>query len=225
MNTELASRRAAVPAGRPVAHRAQRLRDRAVLRDGSEVLIRPVRPDDATLLADGFDRLGPRSRRFRFLTAKNHLSSTELRSTSPRSTSTITRRSARSIPSTDVGSVSPATSAPPSTGRSPGSRSPSSTSVAGTRAGSALLARLTNRAPSEGIRRFTALVAVDNQAVFALLRSLPGDLDLVGHGHGALEYKISLLGRKRRRRWLPAGRPRRGEPRGLLRRDDPATQH
>jgi hypothetical protein len=35
----------------------------AVLRDGSTVLIRPVRSTDAPLLADGFARLSARSRR------------------------------------------------------------------------------------------------------------------------------------------------------------------
>lgn len=55
---EVASRRTAVSlAGRPVAHRAQGLRDRAVLRGGPDVLIRGVRHDDAALLVDGFDRL------------------------------------------------------------------------------------------------------------------------------------------------------------------------
>src|SRR5215469_10328809 len=50
-----------------------------VLRDGSVVLIRPVRGTDAPLLADGFARLSPQSRRMRFLGTKTTLSATELR--------------------------------------------------------------------------------------------------------------------------------------------------
>jgi len=50
-----------------------------VLRDGSAVLIRQVRSTDAPLLADGFARLSPRSRRMRFLGAKTALSAAELR--------------------------------------------------------------------------------------------------------------------------------------------------
>ncbi len=50
-----------------------------VLRDGSAVLIRQVRSTDAPLLADGFARLSPRSRRMRFLGAKTTLSAAELR--------------------------------------------------------------------------------------------------------------------------------------------------
>jgi len=52
----------AAAAGRPV-----------VLRDGSAVLIRPVRRADAPLLADGFARLSARSRRLRFLSPKKEL--------------------------------------------------------------------------------------------------------------------------------------------------------
>ena len=49
-----------------------------VLRDGSAVLIRPVRRADAPLLADGFARLSARSRRLRFLSPKEELSPAEL---------------------------------------------------------------------------------------------------------------------------------------------------
>jgi GNAT superfamily N-acetyltransferase len=52
---------------------------RVVLRDGSKVVIRPVRGEDAPLLADGFTRLGPESRRLRFLRRKDELSAAELR--------------------------------------------------------------------------------------------------------------------------------------------------
>ena len=54
--------------------------DRPVaLRDGSKVLIRQVQPADAQLLADGFARLSPQSRRMRFLARKDQLSVAELR--------------------------------------------------------------------------------------------------------------------------------------------------
>jgi hypothetical protein len=56
------SRATAAAAGRPV-----------VLRDGSAVLIRPVRRADARLLADGFARLSARSRRLRFLSPKEEV--------------------------------------------------------------------------------------------------------------------------------------------------------
>ena len=52
---------------------------RVMLRDGSAVLIRPVQGDDAPLLADGFARLSAKSRRSRFLTGKEELTTRKLR--------------------------------------------------------------------------------------------------------------------------------------------------
>src|SRR5690242_8812841 len=52
--------------------------ERVALPDGSTVVVRPVQPTDQALFADGFDRLSLRSRRQRFLTAKQELSSAEL---------------------------------------------------------------------------------------------------------------------------------------------------
>ena len=82
-----AARRAKPPAppatGRPVR-----------LRDGSAVLIRPVRTTDAGLIADGFARLSHRSRRMRFLGTKTSCPPRSC-ATSPMSTTTTTRRSAR----------------------------------------------------------------------------------------------------------------------------------
>jgi protein lysine acetyltransferase len=49
------------------------------LDSGVEVVIRPIRPDDKTLLAEGIARLSPRSARFRFLAPKNKLTGAELR--------------------------------------------------------------------------------------------------------------------------------------------------
>ena len=71
-----AARRArpARPGGEPPAISRQ-----VLLRDGSPVLIRPVRSTDAPLLADGFARLTERSRRLRFLGRKNTLTEADLR--------------------------------------------------------------------------------------------------------------------------------------------------
>lgn len=53
-------------------------RETAVLRDGSRVTLRLVRPDDKALLRRGFERLSPESRYRRFLSAKTELSDAEL---------------------------------------------------------------------------------------------------------------------------------------------------
>jgi GNAT superfamily N-acetyltransferase len=54
-------------------------REPAVLRDGSEVVLRLIRPDDKELLLRGFRTLSHESRYRRFFSAKNDLSPEELR--------------------------------------------------------------------------------------------------------------------------------------------------
>jgi protein lysine acetyltransferase len=49
------------------------------LSDGTRVLVRPIRPDDKQLLADGLRRLSRETVRRRFLAAKPRFTSTELR--------------------------------------------------------------------------------------------------------------------------------------------------
>lgn len=51
----------------------------AALRDGTPVLIRPIRPDDAPRLQEGFRRLSPRSIYLRFLEAYKELSDRQAR--------------------------------------------------------------------------------------------------------------------------------------------------
>jgi GNAT superfamily N-acetyltransferase len=53
--------------------------EHATLRDGTEVVVRLLRPDDRELLRAGFGRLSPESRYRRFFAAKNELSARELR--------------------------------------------------------------------------------------------------------------------------------------------------
>jgi GNAT superfamily N-acetyltransferase len=49
------------------------------LRDGTEVFIRPIRPEDKALLVRGMAELSPRSARLRFMGPKNRLTLAELR--------------------------------------------------------------------------------------------------------------------------------------------------
>ena len=53
--------------------------ERVTLRDGTEVVLRLVQPDDKALLREGFARLSPESRYRRFFTPKNELTPDELR--------------------------------------------------------------------------------------------------------------------------------------------------
>jgi GNAT superfamily N-acetyltransferase len=52
---------------------------RTSLRDGTPVLVRPIRPDDKDLVRRGFDRLSPASRYQRFLAPVDELTEAELK--------------------------------------------------------------------------------------------------------------------------------------------------
>jgi RimJ/RimL family protein N-acetyltransferase len=162
---------------------------RAVLRDGSEVLIRPVQSADAPLVADGFARLSARSRQLRFLAPKKELSPAELRYFTD-----VDHHDHEALGALDH----------------PGGRGvgiaryvrdaddPQAAEIAvtivddwqGRGLGTELVAQLSDRARCEGIRRFTALVAADNPAMAGLLRSVRADL--VRSEPGALQYEITL---------------------------------
>jgi RimJ/RimL family protein N-acetyltransferase len=52
---------------------------RVELASGVDVLIRPIRPSDAPMIAEGFERLDPESRRLRFFSPMPRLSASVLR--------------------------------------------------------------------------------------------------------------------------------------------------
>jgi RimJ/RimL family protein N-acetyltransferase len=159
------------------------------LRDGSKVLIRQVQPADAPLLADGFARLSPRSRRMRFLARKDQLSAAELRYFTA-----VDHHDHEALGAVDQAD-----------GRGVGvaryvrdADDPHAAEIAvtvvddwqGRGLGTELLTWLSARARSEGIHRFTALVAEDNMAIAGLLRNMSARL--VGRSPGTVEYEITL---------------------------------
>ena len=160
-----------------------------MLRDGSTVLIRQVRSDDAALLADGFARLGARSRQMRLMRRKNELCPAELRYFTD-----VDHHDHEAL-----GALNQAD------GRGVGiaryirdAKDPQAAEIAvtivddwqGRGLGTELLAQLPDRARSEGIRRFTALVSASNAAMAGLLRNMSANL--VGRGPGTVEYEITL---------------------------------
>ena len=164
-------------------------REQVVLRDGSAVLIRPVRGTDAALLADGFARLSERSRRFRFLGRKTTLTKADLRYFT-----NVDHHDHEALGALDHvrgGGVGIA--------RYVRDReNPAAAEIAvtvvddwqGRGLGTELLARLSERAREEGIGRFTAVVADDNAAASGLLRN--SGAILVHRGSGIVEYEIEL---------------------------------
>jgi RimJ/RimL family protein N-acetyltransferase len=160
-----------------------------VLRDGSAVLIRQVRSADAPLLADGFARLGAASRQSRFLGVKKGLSAAELRYFTD-----VDHHDHEALAALDragghgVGIARYV--------RDTGDPQAAEIAVTivddwqGRGLGTELLARLSDRARTEGIRRFTALADAGNVAVAALLRN--AGARLVCRGRGIVEYEITL---------------------------------
>ena len=161
----------------------------AVLRDGSAVLIRQVHSTDAALLAGGFARLSAASRQMRFLGVKKDLSAAELRYFTD-----VDHHDHEALGALDRGS-----------GHGVGiaryirdADDPQAAEIAvtivddwqGRGLGTELLARLSDRARREGIRRFTALADAENVAVAALLRN--AGARLVRRGRGTVEYEITL---------------------------------
>jgi RimJ/RimL family protein N-acetyltransferase len=162
---------------------------RVVLRDGSKVVIRQVQPADAPLLADGFARLSPQSRRMRFLARKDQLSAAELRYLTD--VDHHDHEALGALDQADGRGVGVARYV-----RDAQDRHAAEIAVTivddwqGRGLGTELLTRLSERARAEGICRFTALVAEDNMAMAGLLRNMSASL--AGRSPGTVEYEITL---------------------------------
>jgi RimJ/RimL family protein N-acetyltransferase len=162
---------------------------RAVLRDGSAVVIRPIRRADAPALAEGFARLSARSRQLRFLTGKRELSPKELRYFTE-----VDHHDHEALAAVDQAGGRGLGVARYIRSASDAQRADIALTVVdewqGRGVGTALLARLAQRARQEGIRRFTALAAADNVAVARLAQAVGA---VLRRGEfGTVAYEISL---------------------------------
>jgi RimJ/RimL family protein N-acetyltransferase len=159
------------------------------LRDGSTVLIRPIDPSDGDRLARAYERLSPESRRLRFV------------STPP----ALTEEDLRYLTHVDGTRHDALVALDPPTGELVGEaryvREPGRTDTAevaavvledrrGRGIATALLTDLTNRARERGIRRYKALVAVDNQVVLDALAKLGAKP--IGGDDGQVELEFDL---------------------------------
>lgn len=163
---------------------------RVVLKDGSKVLIRQVHREDAPLLAEGFARFSAESRRLRFLTDKPRLTEAELHYFTH-----IDHHDHEALGAVDE-----------TDGRALGiaryirdTTDPEQAEIAvavvddwqGRGLGTELVNRLMDRAREEGIHRFTALVAVDNEMMVNLLHDIGGELHATPNEAGAVEYELT----------------------------------
>jgi GNAT superfamily N-acetyltransferase len=147
------------------------------LRDGSQVLIRPVRPDDKPLFVSGFEHLSEASRYLRFMGSKTALSVSDLEFFTE-----LDHEDHEAIGALD-----------PFTGEGLGVAryirvpdQPQSAEAAvvvidewqGRGLGTALLERLVESAREHGIERFMASLFTDNRAMLALFRGI-GDVEVI----------------------------------------------
>ena len=138
-----------------------------ILRDGSWVAIRPVRPEDGPLLTDGFARLSARSRRSRFFTGKVRLSEAEVRYLTNIDHYDHEALGAVSRDGRGVGVARYIRD------RDESASAEVAVTVVdewqGRGLGGKLLALLSDRARAAGITRFTAVTAADNTAAKTLI--------------------------------------------------------
>ena len=163
------------------------------LPDGARVLIRPIRPDDKGMLADGLRRLSPQSAQRRFLTPKRSFSRAELRyltevdgrdhvalvAESPANPVRRLIAVGRFVRLTDdlEAAETAITVADEWQGRG---------------LGSVLGKHLAHAARNRGIRRFTATMASDNVAAHRLMAKLTSHLEQRHVGSGVDELVLDL---------------------------------
>jgi GNAT superfamily N-acetyltransferase len=161
------------------------------LRDGSRIMMRPVRPEDKDAIAAGFARLSPESRYRRFFAPLSRLSEADLRYLTE-----VDHHDHEAILAFD-----PQRDEPVGVARYVRSDDPTAAEVAvtvvddwhGRGVATTLLEQLVIRAREEGIERFLALILAENEAAIDLFRHLArGDPEPRQSASGNLELVIEL---------------------------------
>jgi GNAT superfamily N-acetyltransferase len=147
----------------------------AQLSDGTEVLVRMVRPSDRLLMKAAWERLSPESRYRRFLSVKGRLTDDEMTYlTSPDGVNHVALGAVRAVDGVEEGlgvarfarlADEPTVAEPAIVVVDPWQRKG---------LGRLLLARLVEVAREHGIERFRSDVLASNDAMRALLAGLPG---------------------------------------------------
>ncbi len=194
-------------------------RRRTSLRDGTATLLRQIRPEDRTQLADGFDRLSPASRRQRFHGHVHELTDRQLDYLTD-----VDHLDHEAIVAIDLDHPEQPGIGVARYVRDPFERHVAEATVVvaddhhGQGAGTLLLGALAARARSQGITRFRSYVLRHNAPMLALFDQLGGTRD--PETEDAWRVELSLPSRTRdlpdtpaARAFLAAARP--SGPRGL----------
>ena len=160
------------------------------LRDGREIVVRPIQPDDRGELAAGMRRLSPESRYRRFFTPTSELSESQLTYLTE-----VDHHDHEALvavdPETEHG-IGVARFI-----RSPEDRERAEVAVAvadswqGQGVATALLDRLAERARAEGVRRFSAEILAENRAMLELIEEV-GPVTTKQRDHGSVEVEVEL---------------------------------
>jgi RimJ/RimL family protein N-acetyltransferase len=164
------------------------------LPDGVPVLLRPIRPDDKSMLSEGLRRLSPESAQRRFLTPKRSFSRTELRYL----TEVDGRDHVALVAENPVAPVRRLIAVARFVRLQD---DPEAAEVAVTVAdewqnrglGSMLGEHLAHSARNRGIRRFTATMASDNLPAHRLMARLTHHLEQHHAGSGVDELTLDLV--------------------------------
>jgi L-amino acid N-acyltransferase YncA len=160
------------------------------LPDGSEVLVRPVRPEDKPLFAAGWERFGHDSRYRRFMAAKKQLS--------PRELAYFTEID--HVDHEAIAALEPRSGAGLGVARylrDPARPEAAEAAVSviddwqGRGLGGVLLRRLCRRAKANGIEVFTASLLTDNRSMMRLFERL-GRVEVRGFEGPAMEIDVEL---------------------------------
>jgi RimJ/RimL family protein N-acetyltransferase len=160
------------------------------LRDGAQIVIRTVEPEDADQLKAGFERLGAVSRYRRFLTEIDHLTREQLEYLT-----NVDHANHEALAALDAASRTGIAIARYVRDPLDGAQAELAVVVAdqwqGRGVGAALVARLAQRARAHGIKRFTAQVMVGNEPARRLLEGV-GDIIDERRSGGSAELTLRL---------------------------------
>lgn len=174
------------------------------LRDGTPVLIRTVRPEDAPLLRLGFTQLSDRSRQFRFLRAVPKLGDAELAFLAD-----LDRPGNAALGALDVSGDLPAPAGMARYVCLPDAPDRAELAITvvdsyqGRGLGTLLFGLLARHAVASGLSAFVALAAAENRAMIGMLEEL-GAEPTADHG-SEREFLLPLHGDPQRYPETPAG--------------------
>jgi GNAT superfamily N-acetyltransferase len=160
------------------------------LRDGSRVVVRPVRPEDRELLRAGFERLGPESRYQRFLAPMAELSEEDITYLTD-----VDHHDHEALAAIDEETgVGVGVARFVRCADRPDTAEAAVTVIddwQGRGVGTALLDLLAERARAEGVVRFTALLLAENRGMLDVLEAI-GPLHVVDRQRGTIEIEAEL---------------------------------